>query len=60
MVQAALGFTRLLAAAEDAALDTPAAAHLLVSDPQIDRVSGYGVPLESALSLGFCWLQCST
>ena len=28
--QAAQGFTRLLAAAEDAALDTPAAAHLLV------------------------------
>jgi hypothetical protein len=29
-LQAAQGFTRLLAAAEDAALDTPAAAHLLV------------------------------
>ncbi len=31
---AALGFTRLLAAAEDAALDTPAAPHLPVSAPQ--------------------------
>ena len=30
VLQAAQGFTRLLAAAEDAALDTPAAAHLLV------------------------------
>ena len=29
-VQAALGFTRLLAAADDASLDTPTAAHLLV------------------------------
>lgn len=29
-VQASLGFTRLLTAADDASLDTPTAAHLLV------------------------------